>query len=140
MRWPVASLMLPALGLISSSCSSDTPPVPTRGRVLISHEFKLGPTPMIVYTEGAAWFVTIETGADHRVVYDEPGGTPTDLNLPQGTYILRSYLRPCSGNCGPENLGGAADICEAPFDLQAGQELRVSVETIQGKGCTIEFG
>jgi hypothetical protein len=147
-RWSLAGLLLSAL--LSSSCSHDAPPVPTPfgptpapATVRIVHKFNPEPPPVIFYTEGALWFVKIETASasGDEIVYEGPehGASAAEVELAPGDYRLTSFLRPCSGNCGPEFLGGPVDGCESPLQVHSGQELLIAIESTWGVGCTIAF-
>ncbi|HXJ65582.1 MAG TPA: hypothetical protein VNN79_17640 [Actinomycetota bacterium] len=57
--------------------------------------------------------------------------------VPAGDYAIRSYQRPCDGNCGL--LDAPADICEQSVTIAPGQTTKVHVVIKIGSGCTFDL-
>jgi len=89
-----------------------------------------------MYREGAVTFFRVDlsgfTLEDKRLE-----GSSANFTLTPGNYELRSYVRPCRGNCDRE-LDPPRDECVAPFTLVAGQTLHAE-RVIRGATCTIQF-
>ena len=67
-----------------------------------------------------------------------PSGTVLiDDTLAPGTYELRSYQRPCSGNCGI--LDSPSDGCATRFTLEAEAKVKAAVTVRPGTACPIEI-
>lgn len=92
------------------------------------------------YFEGAVGYVTV-TNADGQELYEDkltnyllPRFT-AGFRLEPGAYVLRSYVRPCAGNCGV--LDPPTEMCSAGFSIRASERLDATIRYRPGKGCTI---
>lgn len=93
------------------------------------------------YLEGAQWYIRIRNA--EGVLFDGPGSeekrTSVRRRVPPGTYLLRSYLRPCSANCQEENLMGPTDSCSLSVTIPSGRLAEVEVQTLPGRPCQIRL-
>jgi hypothetical protein len=87
-----------------------------------------------LYIEGAITFFRI-TNANGTVT-EIRLGTNTTAALPAGRYALRSYVRPCDGNCAA--LDAPTDECATTFTLETGQVLAVE-RVMDGARCTVRI-
>jgi hypothetical protein len=89
------------------------------------------------YIEGSKSYVRAEPGGDD--VELSSSSTPAaSLKLAPGNYTLKSWQRPCDGNCGV--LDEPTDRCSGPVTITAGGETRVTIKLRPGKGCEIVAG
>jgi len=101
-----------------------------------------------MYFEGAIPYFEVSSSStrsqqkrlegSYRGMLMPPGpDVSASFSIAPGDHELRSYVRPCDGNC--NRLGGSRDECRATFTIKAGDTLyAVRVETGQG-ACTLNF-
>ncbi len=89
-----------------------------------------------VYTEGSLSFVRL-WGPEGAVFDAEVKDDRLKREVPAGRYRIRSYQRPCDGNCG--FLDPPTDTCEQPLTIAPDTVTRVHVVTRIGSGCTFEL-
>jgi hypothetical protein len=108
------------------------PPMPRPGRATLSvSQSGRGPG----YVEGAVSFFRVEQSG--KVIEElRLDRGPTVFTLPPGNYELRSFVRPCTGDC--SRLDPPRDSCTAPFTAVAAQIL-FAERVMQGASCTIQF-
>jgi len=94
----------------------------------------------VAYAEGAISYVRVET-ADSETIAEEtlPDANPAEvtLRLDPGRYRLRSWQRPCDGNC--EQLDPPTDECDKAFTMRPNQRLRATVNIRPSLACEIVF-
>ena len=105
------------------------PAVPEAGLLF----FSINGNPPL-YEEGFLTFFRIDR-AGTRVEEVRMDAVPF-VTLQPGNYSLRSYSRPCSGNCG--YLDAPRSECSATFSIARGQVLNAE-RVMQGETCTIRF-
>lgn len=94
-----------------------------------------------LYIEGAISYVAVETSAGDEIAEEQLESTNertgVTITLEPGEYVLRSWQRPCSGNCG--ELDKPTDRCESPFSLGPNGSLLARIVVRAGEGCSITF-
>ena len=130
----VAVLSAFALGLAACGGSEEAAADGPTG-LLVVQQVRVGDE---LYIEGSKSYVSAEP---------EDGGEAEELELPQtakptgslrlepGAYTLKSWQRPCAGNCG--YLDPPTDECSGPVSIAEGAETHVTVKLRPGKGCEI---
>jgi hypothetical protein len=86
------------------------------------------------YTEGAVTFFLVLR--DNKPIIDVRLETSASVALPAGSYALRSYVRPCDGNCAL--LNAPRDECATTFTLETSQILAAE-RVMEGARCTIRI-
>ena len=91
------------------------------------------------YVEGQVSFLQLVDAAG-EIVVDE-SFRPLDMifpvldqHLPAGRYTLRTWQRPCSGNCG--SLDPPRNQCESTLALAPGTETFITSAFTPGEGCS----
>ena len=136
LRWLIVALVAAGCGAgISWYATRDTP-LPGGPNRLALYETNLRRG--VVYTEGFQSYLAVAAAAggsetvtvpySHRVAFSK--------RLAAGRYTIKSWLRPCDGNCG--TLGGATDRCQLTITLGRNQPTNYDVVVTPGHGCRIE--
>jgi hypothetical protein len=129
-------LLVAVVALATAGCGgSEAPSSDTAGQLLVEQTF-IGDAH---YVEGTKSYVSAEpeNGGDTQeaeLAYSDQASTGS-LRLDPGRYTLKSWQRPCDGNCG--YLDPPTDECSAPVEIAAGADTRVKIEVEPGKGCEI---
>lgn len=102
-----------------------------RQGVLIIEERLASSGPL--YVEGAISFFALRSGGKDAL----EGRLEERVRrvLPEGSYELRAWQRPCSGNC--ELLDPPTDHCSGPIDVADGATTRVVVAFRPTNPCMI---
>ena len=85
-----------------------------------------------MYIEGAIYYLRAERNG-HAVT--KRLGATTTFRLAPGRYRLRSWARPCDGNCG--YLDPPTDRCSATIRLRASRTTRLRITASAGSPCRI---
>lgn len=85
-----------------------------------------------MYIEGAIYYLRAERQG--RALTRKLGATTT-VRLAPGWYRLRSWARPCDGNCG--YLDPPTDRCSAGVRVRAGRTTRIRITARAGTPCKI---
>ena len=85
-----------------------------------------------MYIEGAIYYLRVERNG--RAVTKRLGVTTT-FRLTPGRYGLRSWARPCDGNCG--YLDPPTDRCSAAIRLRTSRTTRIRITARAGSPCRI---
>jgi len=126
----LALLALPGCGQSSSPGSS--PPPATLGLQQVV-DMTGG-----LYVEGSLGYVRLEN-ADGAKVFEEqldPDKPTLTREVPAGDYVLRSWQRPCEGNC--NYLDPPTDECQSALALTSGDHVRAKITLRPGHGCRID--
>lgn len=133
MRAIAVLLVALALGVTACGGSEETADTPTG--LLVVKQVSVGDG---LYIEGSKSYVSAEPedGGDATEVELSTDAKPTaSLKLEPGSYTLKSWQRPCDGNCG--YLDPPTDRCSGPVAIAEGTETHVTVKLRPGKGCEI---
>jgi hypothetical protein len=96
------------------------------------------------YTEGTDSFALLQApddslAASRRIRYPDRRQVIIDRRVPSlpphGTYILRSFQRPCDANCPMRDP--PTDRCDREFALHDGERVTATVRVTPGRHCTI---
>jgi len=93
-------------------------------------------TNQAVYTEGAVAFVAVDDLHGHTLAARRIDKRLA-LALHSGRFRLRSWVRPCDGNCG--YLDPPTDRCSHPFGLRRGDRLLATIRMQAGDPCRISL-
>ena len=85
------------------------------------------------YVEGSLSYFRLEGPTTIEQQLTDDGA---ELELDPGRYVLRSWQRPCDGNC--DFLDAPTDRCSAAFEASAGARLRAEIVVRPSAGCVIE--
>lgn len=112
-----------------AGCGGQTP-VAVRAVLEVEQRFERG----AVYVEGALSYVAVDgpTSEERRLEHGR-----AEIELAPGRYELRSWQRPCDGNC--DSLDPPTDECSAKFEAHDGARLRASIVVRPGEGCSIDM-
>ena len=125
----VAVTLCVALGGCSTLTTAGETPSPALLRVTVVQDQSGG-----AYIEGAAHYLRMTgSGVDTQLRLNE--GSPTAFSLPEGSYELESWARPCDGTC--SHLDGPTDRCTGTFPLTGGATTAIEVTASPGKACTL---
>jgi hypothetical protein len=125
----IVDIELPLLGHRRPPPVAPPPATPQAGRLFFTRS-GVGPQ----YEEGAITFFRIERGATR--VEEVRTDAVSFVTLQPGNYFLRSYLRPCNGEC--RRLDPPRGECTATFSIARGQVLNAE-RVMQGELCTIRL-
>lgn len=125
----IGNLELPLLERRRELPGTPPPATPQAGRLFFTQTGN-GPR----YYEGAITFFRIDRGAT-RVEEVRMDAVPF-VTLQPGNYSVRSYLRPCNGEC--RKLDEPRAECSATFSIARGQVLNAE-RVMQGEACTLRF-
>ncbi len=89
-----------------------------------------------VYIEGALTYVSV-SDRHGRVLITKRVDKRVVLPLGSGHYRLRSWVRPCDGNCSV--LDPPTDRCGRAFSLATGQALVATIRVQAARPCAISF-
>jgi hypothetical protein len=91
-----------------------------------------------LYIEGSLGYVRLEDAGGLRVFEKQldPEKPALSQAVPAGEYVLKSWQRPCNGNCG--YLSPPSDRCQSQLSLPAGGAVRATITLKPGSGCAIE--
>ena len=125
------AVFIAVLAVALAPAASNAVPAPTatirlEHRVDSSHGF---------YAEGAYYYAVLRRGSVS--VVRRFSGTRMTLRMPAGRYVVRSYARPCDGNCGL--LDPPMDGCTARVRLTANATTRVRIVAPPGSPCRIRI-
>jgi hypothetical protein len=87
------------------------------------------------YVEGAYYYASLRRGSVSIV--RRFSGARMTMRVTAGRYVLRSYARPCDGNCGL--LDPASDGCSANVRLRAGTTTRIRIVAPPGSPCRLRI-
>jgi len=129
------ALLVLVLLAVAGCGGSEAPSSDSTGQLLVQQSF-VGQS---LYIEGAKSYVSAEpaSGGDAKEVelsYDDRAATGS-LRLEPGRYTLKSWQRPCDGNCG--YLDPPTDKCSGPVEVASGADTHVTIKVEPGKGCDI---
>ncbi|HEY1273684.1 MAG TPA: M15 family metallopeptidase [Thermoleophilaceae bacterium] len=88
-----------------------------------------------LYIEGSYSYMRLRNARGRVVVEREFRGAPVRLRrrLPPGRYRLRSWQRPCDGNC--SLLDPPTDVCSRRLRVLSGGRTVVKITVRPGRGC-----
>jgi hypothetical protein len=89
-----------------------------------------------VYIEGALTYASVSDRHGQVLVTRRVDKRVTIL-LGTGRYRLRSWVRPCDGNCSV--LDPPTDRCARAFRLEPGQGLAATIRVQAARPCAISF-
>ena len=91
------------------------------------------------YIEGYVSYLVVRRAASGAVVVkqNKPYLLRSSSILPRGVYRLRSYIRPCDGNCGL--LGSPTNSCSVAFKVRAGDVVKARIHR-DANGCRVSIG
>jgi hypothetical protein len=129
------NLLVVVLLALAGCGGSEAPASDSTGLLLLEQSF-VGQS---LYVEGAKSYVSARpaSGGDAKEVelsYDDRTATGS-LRLEPGRYTVKSWQRPCDGNCG--YLDPPTDSCSAPVEVASGADTHVTIRIEPGKGCEI---
>lgn len=133
-RRPLLLSALAGLAIGAAGCGEDAEPAAGESAAELHIEQRfIGDS---LYVEGSISFVELSQG-DSPALERELEGDMLVLRLRPGAYELRSYQRPCDGNCSV--LGDPADQCTRELELTAAKRYDVVVRVRPGEaeGCRI---
>ena len=128
----IALALLAVPGCGQSGSPADAPPPATLGLEQVT-DMTGG-----LYVEGSLGYVRLED-ADGGKVFEEqldPDRPESTHDVPAGDYVLKSWQRPCDGNCG--YLDPPTDECQSALALPSGEHVRVTITLRPGHGCSID--
>jgi hypothetical protein len=125
----IVNLELPLLEPRRPAPVAPPPETPQAGRLFFT---QTGVAPR--YEEGAITFFRIDRGTTR--VEEVRMDAVSFVTLQPGAYFLRSYLRPCNGEC--RRLDAPKGECSGTFSIIRGQVLNAE-RVMQGETCTIRF-
>jgi hypothetical protein len=129
---PRASWIASALAAIALVAVSAGVAATPQATLKVTHRLDMtGP----LYIEGAIYY--LRTERQGRTATRRLRQPTTTLRLVPGRYRLRSWARPCDGNC--DYLDPATDPCTATVRLRAGRTTRIRITARAGAPCRIEL-
>jgi hypothetical protein len=127
--WQRASWAASGLAALVLSCAASGTAAAPSATLKVAHKVDTsGP----MYIEGAIYYLRTERLG--RAVTRKLGATTT-IRLAPGRYRLRSWARPCDGNCG--YLDPPTDRCSAGVRVRAGRTTRIRITARAGAPCRI---
>jgi D-alanyl-D-alanine dipeptidase len=87
------------------------------------------------YIEGAVSYVRIRDAGGRVILETQYPGHRLRRRLPDGRYGVRSFQRPCDGNCSV--LDAPTDACSRRFGVLPSGRTLVRVTVRPGRGCTM---
>lgn len=124
--WIASSLVAIALVAVSGSVAATS-----TATLRVTHRIDLkGP----LYIEGAIYY--LRTERQGRTTTRRLRQPTTTLRLVPGRYRLRSWARPCDGNC--NYLDPPTDHCTGTVRLRVGRTTRIRITARAGTPCRIE--
>jgi hypothetical protein len=136
LQWLVVALVAAGCGVgIAWFVTRDTP-LPSGSNRLVVYETYLGQEAF--YTEGFQSYLAVaaDAGGSTTVTVPRNAGPAFTKRLAPGRYTIKSWLRPCDGNCG--TLDGSTDRCQLAVSLGAARPTDYIVLLTPGRGCRIE--
>jgi hypothetical protein len=137
LRWLVVALVVAGCGVgIAWFVTRDTP-LPGGSNRLVVYETNLGREP--VYTEGFQSYLAVsaDAGGSTTVTVPRTAGRPVfTKRLATGRYTIKSWLRPCDGNCG--TLNDSTDRCQLAVSLGPDRPTDYIILLTPGHRCLIE--
>jgi len=125
-------LLVAAIALAVAGCGGSEAPSSgeAAGQLLVEQTF----VGNAHYIEGAKSYVSAEpeSGGDPQEVeltYSDQASTGS-LHLDPGRYTLKSWQRPCDGNCG--YLDPPTDECSAPVEVASGADSTCRTPCLPG--------
>jgi len=126
----VVSALVAAAGLVTpSGATRSQPPSELVIRTKIVTSGRL-------YVEGALTYVSVSDGQG-RVLTTRRIDKRVTLLLGVGRFRLRSWVRPCDGNCSV--LDPPTDRCGRAFRLAPGRKLVATIRVQAAHPCVISF-
>jgi D-alanyl-D-alanine dipeptidase len=89
------------------------------------------------YVEGAVSYVRIRDAGGRVLLESQYPGRRLRRALPEGRYGVRSFQRPCNGNCSV--LDPPTDSCSRRFKIVPHGRTLVRVTVRPGRGCTMRI-
>lgn len=91
-----------------------------------------------LYIEGSLGYVRLEDAGGLKLFEQQldPEKPALSQTVPAGEYVLKSWQRPCNGNCG--YLSPPSDRCQSKVSLPAGGAVRATITLKPGSGCDIK--
>ena len=127
--WQRASWAASGLAAIVLACAAGGAAAAPSGTLKVTHKTDTsGP----MYIEGAIYYLRTERLG--RATTRKLGSTTT-IRLAPGRYRLRSWARPCDGNCG--YLDPPTDRCTATVRVRTGRTTRIRITARAGSACKI---
>jgi hypothetical protein len=136
LRWLVVALVAVGCGAGIAWFVTREHPLPGGSNRLVVYETNLGPEG--AYVEGFQSYLAVAAdagGSTTRAVSLTHGPVFAE-RLAAGRYTVKSWLRPCDGNCG--SLEDATDRCQVAVTLGANRPTDYIVLLTPGQGCRIE--
>ena len=136
LRWLVVALVATGWAVgVAWFVTRDTP-LPSRSNRLVVYETNLGHGASYVEGFQAYLAVAADAGGSTTVTVHQTAGPALTKRLATGRYTIKSWLRPCDGNCG--TLDDATDRCQLAVSLGPNQPTDYIVLLTPGHGCRIE--
>jgi hypothetical protein len=94
------------------------------------------------YIEGAYAYVRVASAQGQDVLVKELTNYlqrqySQDVQLRPGGYVIESFVRICSGNCG--QLTGPTERCSAELQIRPGETVSATIRYEPGSGCTVSI-
>jgi hypothetical protein len=136
LRWLAVALVAAGCGLGFAWFVTRDTLLPRGSYRLVVYETNLGRE--AVYTEGFQSYLAVTAGAGGSTTVTVPrtAGPAFTKRLAPGRYIIKSWLRPCDGNCG--TLDDSTDRCQLAVSLGPDQPTDYIVLLTPGHGCRVE--
>lgn len=139
-RWWLlaAAAIAAATGIASYHADRGAPPPHGSSRLVIYQSWVGG----ALYAEGSRSYLAIAAKSGGRDRFGYVAGDSNDpvysKRLAAGTYTLRSWQRPCDGNCG--FLDAPTERCRRTITLDPRTSAAYTIELTPGRGCRIVPG
>jgi len=145
MRLILVSAALAVLVCIAAGCADDKRPAAATSsttsapqaldvRVVQTIDESAG-----LYIEGSVPYIAVATPDGEELLRArlefEEDSIETTIRLDPGEYVLTSWQRPCSGNCG--YLDPPTDYCTEDIVLSPQEPAQIEIVLRAGEGCTM---
>lgn len=139
LQWLVVALVAAGCGVGIAWFVTKDSPLPSGSNRLVVYETNLGGA---FYTEGFQSYLAVAADAGGSTTVTVPltagpaVGPAFTKRLAPGRYTIKSWLRPCDGNCG--TLDDSTDRCQLAVSLGPDRPTDYVVLLTPGHGCRIE--
>jgi hypothetical protein len=120
--------------VIAAAAASGASATPQTGEATLRLELRVD-TSHGFYAEGAYYYAALRRSGFSLLRHFS--GSRMVLHVGAGQYVLRSFARPCDGNC--SRLDPPTDGCATRISLRAGTSLRIRVVAPPGSRCRLRM-